>query len=883
MSRVIVSLITAAVLTLGLLRIQGMERADGGSAAAQEAAGNEGPQSSRQHSRRAKSDATNTPVTVDLSATNLSNAGVTFRLSKDPDEQRQDDEKYRLVLTPRCREHAEKREIKRIIPARFPLPGYRQADAPLESVWLKDGTAEFDLSAPSGQYLLAIHVGQFDEGESKFSLTLGETTTAEHLSEPADTFHAPMPKPDEVGQPFGIYRLVTMDKSLRVRLVKQRHGAQQRSEGMAVIGVHLLPIDEARTLARQWLAAAERIYRDPFCYQPVELPAGRMYQVIDLAERCRIVLDGDTRLTAERLGFQARYWLVLETRHGNPADQELLRAASEVAKAQGDHADVKLYLSSWALGYPNQSGEMPALLLALSLRYRFASERWDSPWKRDRRTPGWARQLLDVRGKLDELVDYWVNQRQRQNGDLGGRLDDDVEVMRNLRLPMMFGRKDAARGFTRIADAMWASGQIREGYLSSYRDVEHSSEYVTDALGPTILPRYPDEALVARLEESAHCVPRWITRNPHGRYFFKSVYFNAHGFATDPANTNDVPRGREDMVTDGFDCAYNIQALGPAVWWLWHTRDAAVAEALGRWLKSWHTVAQRPWNNRPSGVYPVIVRFRDEAEAYGDSKDFRTPNAGFSYYNAWRGSLPWMTLALSLYYVTGEPEYLDLIEDSLRFIDRRAKDASELGEIYSQTKEQCEAIFPYWRAETGRNTYDELFEDSLSIVLVEDRSQWKQVIQDHADFLEYVAAAVADKMAANKRMFTSEVVYTDRVYVRGLPYLEPLVYGLPCDRGFSMPLFRAALEAPSEVVGTFLVTPKNRLALLAYNADEHAVKVIIRPLHLPAGEYRLEIFRRANLTNALVERDLTIRQRLDRIEVELPGREETVVVVEPLR
>ena len=174
------------------------------------------------------------------------------------------------------------------------------------------------------------------------------------------------------------------------------------------------------------------------------------------------------------------------------------------------------------------------------------------------------------------------------------------------------------------------------------------------------------------------------------------------------------------MVTDGFDCTYNIQAVAPAVWWLWHNEDPPVREALTRWMRSWHEVAQKPWNNRPAGVYPSVIKFKGEEQACLGGKDFLKPQAGFDYYDEWRGNIPWMLLALAMYQVTDDAQFLGMIEDSLRWVRDNEANRRKLGKLYSEVREQCSWVFPAWRAETGRDTYDKLFADSMDMVAAGD-------------------------------------------------------------------------------------------------------------------------------------------------------------------
>ena len=138
-------------------------------------------------------------------------------------------------------------------------------------------------------------------------------------------------------------------------------------------------------------------------------------------------------------------------------------------------------------------------------------------------------------------------------------------------------------------------------------------------------------------------------------------------------------------------------------------------------------------------------------------------------------------------------------------------------------------------------------------------------------------------LATNYAMFTSEVVFTDRVYVRGIDLLEPVLYGLPNGRGFGLPLFRATAEAPPKVAWSCLVTKKDRLAVLAANADDKPQELTLRPVHLPAGEYVMRTYNADELTKPLSEATVRIERRLQPVTVDLPESSERLIVLERRR
>ena len=756
-------------------------------------------------------------------------------------------------------------------PERFPLWGWKPVE--VDVFRAPSGRMSLELEAPPGEHLVSLELGEYDEGESAFELSIDGRDD--------EVLRSPMPEAEARGRPFAVHRLVTVSGTLRIR-IRKRPSAGGSVEGMSLAAVEVTPRAEAAARSVELLAEARRIFGEPFYYERVALPHGRMLQVIDLAARAEPLLDGEPLRDARVLGFKARYWITAESRWSRSSEEEAVAWASDVARRYPEDPDVKRYLSSWALGYPSSDGGMPALPLLLALRYRSAGEPWTAPGG-EREGPAWARRLHAVLGKLAQVGAYW-SERQRSDGQLGGRLDDDVEVLRNLAL-LAIARSDAgaARVYRRVADALWTSGQIEGGYLKGFRDVEHASEYVADSQCPSFLLEYPAPDMLGRMREAAACLPVWVRPNEKGSWLFRSVFFDARGFATDARSANDVPRGRDDVVTDGFDTFYNIQAAAPAVWRTWHERSPELEEALGRWLRSWHGVASQPWRNRPAGAYPAIIRFSDEAQACRGGSDFLEPGTGFDYYDEWQGNWPWMQLALSLYLVTGDASFLSMIEDSIRAVRAGPGEDRTSARVHGELREQCGWIYPFWRAEVDKADHDDLFPEEARWAARGSPAGWGDALESSRKGVEEAAGVVLAATEFNFAMFTREVVYTDRAYVRGLEWLEPVVHGLPSWRGFVLPLFRAVVSPGDDVVHTALVTPRDTIALLVHSFAAEPREVTVKPLHLPAGKYTAEVYAASRLDRPEETRDVDLAARMTPVRLTVPPRRESLLVIRPYR
>ena len=94
--------------------------------------------------------------------------------------------------------------------------------------------------------------------------------------------------------------------------------------------------------------------------------------------------------------------------------------------------------------------------------------------------PTWSTKQLLAMERLRYLVQYWVRERQASNGELGGKLGDDVEALRFWHPLVYTGDTLVREAWLRLADGVWYSGEVTEGYARRMDDVEHASEFVSD-------------------------------------------------------------------------------------------------------------------------------------------------------------------------------------------------------------------------------------------------------------------------------------------------------------------------------------------------------------------------------------------------------------------
>ncbi|MEP6361168.1 MAG: hypothetical protein ABJ287_02185, partial [Balneola sp.] len=90
-------------------------------------------------------------------------------------------------------------------------------------------------------------------------------------------------------------------------------------------------------------------------------------------------------------------------------------------------------------------------------------------------TPEWASVQWELTNRLKDIVDWWVYEQQDDNGEFGGKFGDDVEILRWWSPLILSGDETTYLGWKRLADGVWNSSKVKNGYAKNPSDVEHSS------------------------------------------------------------------------------------------------------------------------------------------------------------------------------------------------------------------------------------------------------------------------------------------------------------------------------------------------------------------------------------------------------------------------
>jgi hypothetical protein len=166
--------------------------------------------------------------------------------------------------------------------------------------------------------------------------------------------------------------------------------------------------------------------------------------------------------------------------------------------------------------------------------------------------PRWAFLQVDLLGRVQRFLDWYLDHRQIANGELGGGLSDDTDLT-NLwpGVALMGCEPDRiAASLRRVLDACYANGMFTRGLPTIQTDELHSYEEGINCLGQNLILDPGSPRQLERAMETARGVIALTGVNPAGHRHIRSSYYSG-------------TRVAEDSVW-GWAKAYSYLVLQPA-------------------------------------------------------------------------------------------------------------------------------------------------------------------------------------------------------------------------------------------------------------------------------------------------------------------------------
>jgi hypothetical protein len=474
--------------------------------------------------------------------------------------------------------------------------------------------------------------------------------------------------------------------------------------------------------------------------------------------------------------------------------------------------------------------------------------------------PAWSVAQSEALCRLRQIAHWWVEKRQSATGEFGGKLGDDVELLRWWAPLCLSGDKTALKGWTNLADSVWHSEHISDGYARKVRDVEHAAEFIADTT-PLMLLYSDDPVYEQRLAHSAELFEKlWTGTTVNGNRYFRSAWFSSTTVEVDGEK--------------GRDVEYNTRAVQAMRYLAWRRPDPELVNLLHQWSTGWTNASMRTDKGKPKGIIPASIRFRDEA-FNGDGPNWYDANLPWDYYD-WEFHAGSMMLdqLLFTYMLTKDERLLQPMFMALDLIRSNEPGSSEDSAIEPHQGSPAWAaiklveiklfwnVVEQWRFMSGDSRWDDL-------IMRHGTAYGRYRISGDERHLTDGLNELLEDLRYNTPLKTTEVVYTDRVQVANAEFLKAMLTGDGIQSNLS-PYYAVTWQDTDDNFTALVsnATP-TQLDVKLYSHAFEARKVLMRVWQLVPGEYHLISEPPVLDHNPTV----LIKERGQRIPVMLPGRQ----------
>jgi len=514
----------------------------------------------------------------------------------------------------------------------------------------------------------------------------------------------------------------------------------------------------------------------------------------------------------------------------------------------------------------------------------------DKHYKAAAGAPQWAIYQREGLERLTDIIEWWIDNRMRDDGQYGGGWGDDCEMWRWW-VPILIGfdSPKISQAQARFSKALLDQPHMSQGYTTNMSDVEHTAEDSSDAITP-MMHLDPENDLwrqhALRLAEYMESL--WTGRNERGFLQFKSTYFTADRIDARPARA--------------CDTVYHPRAVQPTLLYWQRTGDERLRRLFATWMDTWVDAASRAERGKPAGIIPTAIHWPD-GRVGGLGPDWWDPrNHGEYTLYLYPSAMSLMTHTLLLtHYMTGRAKYLEPIrsmaEIRLRYLNAPPEKAPAAG-----TESWCASrlggltsVIAKYRFLTGNTQFDEFLAKETSpymrFGLRGDRSSLVSALRRNAEALRI-----------NFEGYTSEVRYTDRVLrfpalfgdngilgqaLGTIPAPDPsLLYstvtGDPGDAGY-FPLNAVRwMTPPRNIAALVTESADNRFTAELFHFGRRERAVSAELYLLGPGEYRLALTtRKDGRSKSLTGYDFAAKGRRTRVSFTLPPQELCVLRIRP--
>ncbi|NND07406.1 MAG: hypothetical protein HKN87_13595 [Saprospiraceae bacterium] len=374
--------------------------------------------------------------------------------------------------------------------------------------------------------------------------------------------------------------------------------------------------------------------------------------------------------------------------------------------------------------------------------------------------PQWAAHQRTAIMRLRNILIWWVENRQTADGQFGGGWGDDVEMWRKW-IPILLAFEDPPieAGQRKLAEGLFATDRIKNGYSNKITDVEHTAEDTGDSITSMMHISANDSIWQSRALDLIDLMGnKWTGINKRGFLQFKSTYFTAEEIDLSPRKA--------------CDSVYHPRAIQPALLLWQRTKNKDIGNLVTAWMDTWVDATMRHAKGKPAGILPSTIHWPDGEPGGLTTTWWKPGNYTSNPLYVWPSAMPMMLDTLLLtWHMTSDDKYLIPLK---AMTDHFNKHRDQIGEDEPEgSLEWCvskmSSFLPMalakYRFLSNDTSYDDLLianaDGYLTFRITGDKSELVTTMQNQALALSY-----------NEVVFKEEVRWTDRVFRFHRAYLN---------------------------------------------------------------------------------------------------------------
>lgn len=158
--------------------------------------------------------------------------------------------------------------------------------------------------------------------------------------------------------------------------------------------------------------------------------------------------------------------------------------------------------------------------------------------------PVWAFRQVELLKLYKQFINWWIDNRQIENGEYGGGLSDDGDLTHLWPGAALMGiePQKITHSIHKLMEAFYANGMFTNGLNTIMTDQLHTYEEGIDVQTQLMALEYGDPKIVERIMETANALERITGLDTFGHRHIRSWYFSATQISEDPIWASSVTR-----------------------------------------------------------------------------------------------------------------------------------------------------------------------------------------------------------------------------------------------------------------------------------------------------------------------------------------------------